>query len=111
MTLLNGIDAARDIVREYHRIKVIMPTMHTEKCYFLAALQAGITGYVVKTEAASDLVKAIYEVMGGSIYLSSKISRATVLSSEPTRTRARGTRTRIPLPEIEPQFRKSGKLP
>ncbi len=52
--------------------------MHTDEHYVLDALQAGITGYVVKTEAGSDLVHALNDVLNGSTYLSSKVSRAIV---------------------------------
>ena len=78
MPRIDGIDAAREILRDCPRIKVVMLTMHTEDCYVLAAFQAGITGYVVKTQAASDLVEALNEVSRGATYLSSKVSRAVV---------------------------------
>ncbi len=78
MPLTNGIDAAREILRDCPGMKVILLTMHTEERYVLDALQAGITGYVVKTEAASDLVRALDDVLHGSTYLSSKVSRAIV---------------------------------
>ncbi len=78
MPLINGVNAAREMLRDAPKMKVILLTMHTEENYVLDALQAGIMGYVVKTEAASDLVHAIKEVWRGSTYLSSKVSRAIV---------------------------------
>lgn len=36
--------------------------MHTEDRYVLEALRVGIKGYVIKTQAAEDLVRAIQEV-------------------------------------------------
>ncbi len=80
MPLINGVDAAREILKDSPRIKVVLLTMHTEERYVLDALQAGVTGYVVKTQAASDLVHALNEVSRGSTYLSSKVSRAIVLA-------------------------------
>jgi DNA-binding NarL/FixJ family response regulator len=44
----------------------------------LEALQAGVRGYVLKTQAAADLVQALREVEKGAIYLSPGISRAVV---------------------------------
>jgi ATP/maltotriose-dependent transcriptional regulator MalT len=41
-------------------------------------LRAGVRGYVLKNQAADDLVHAIQEVCRGSIYLSPNISRAVV---------------------------------
>jgi len=54
--------------------------MHTEEPYVLDALQAGVAGYVVKSDAAADLATAIEGVLQGATYLSSKISRAIVES-------------------------------
>lgn len=78
MPLLNGIDAARELLRDFPNMKVILLTMYTEESYVLDALQAGVTGYVVKSEAAMDLLNALKDVCQGSTYLSSKISRAIV---------------------------------
>lgn len=78
MPLLNGINAAREILRKFPKMKVILLTMHAEEQHVLDALQAGVTGYVVKTDAASDLAHAINDVLRGSTYLSAKVSRVIV---------------------------------
>ena len=39
---------------------------------------AGVHGYVLKTQAAPDLLLAIDEVLKGSIYLSPRVSRSVV---------------------------------
>ena len=78
MPLLNGLDAALEILRACPRARVILLTMHTEDHYVLSALQAGVKGYVVKTQASADLVRAIHEVLRGMMYLSPGISQAVV---------------------------------
>ena len=78
MPQLNGLDAARQIVRSSPRTKAIILTMHTEDPYVLEALRAGVGGYVLKTQAAADLLQAIREVTRGAIYLSPGVSRALV---------------------------------
>ena len=78
MPLLNGLDAAREIRRRSEGTRMILLTVHTEDHYVLEALQAGLHGYVVKTQAAADLVQAIREIRGNAIYLSPTISRAVV---------------------------------
>jgi len=75
---LNGVDAAREMLHSEPRMKAILLTMYTEDPYVLEALRAGISGYVLKTQAAVDLVQAIREVTRGSIYLSPGVSRAVV---------------------------------
>ena len=72
---LNGIDATRAIRKSCPTVRTIALTMHTEDQYVLAALQAGFRGYVLKSQAASQLVRAIREVCRGEIYLSPTISR------------------------------------
>ncbi len=78
MPLLNGLDAAREIVRASPRTRPILLTMHTEDPYVMEALRAGIKGYVLKTQPSTDLVQAIQEVCRGRIYLSPGISRTVV---------------------------------
>ena len=78
MPLLNGLDAAKEIRRRSPRTRTLLLTVHTEDHYVLEALQAGVHGYVVKTQAAADLVQAIREIRGNAIYLSPTISRAVV---------------------------------
>jgi len=78
MPLLNGLDAAVEIIRACPRAKAILLTMHTDDHYVLSALQAGVKGYVVKTQASSDLVRAIHEVLRGKMYLSPSISQVVV---------------------------------
>ena len=78
MPVLNGMDSAREIMKELPDCKVIILTMHSEDHYVLAALRAGAVGYVVKTRAAADLLQAIREVQRGHFYLSPGVSGAVV---------------------------------
>jgi two-component system, NarL family, response regulator NreC len=78
MPLLNGIDAAREILKDSPRTKIIVLTMHTDDRYVLASLRAGIAGFVLKSKAASNLVQAIHAVCNGEVYLSSGASKAVV---------------------------------
>jgi DNA-binding NarL/FixJ family response regulator len=52
--------------------------MYTEGHYVLEALRAGVKGYVVKTQAAADLLRAIQDVARGLLYLSPAISQTVV---------------------------------
>lgn len=78
MPRLNGIDAAREIHRESPRSKVIMLTAHREELYVTAAINAGIVGYVVKSEAGPAMSDAIEEVVRGKTYLSPSVARFAV---------------------------------
>jgi len=78
MPILNGVDAARELKKSSPKTKVILLTQHDEDQYVTESLRAGVRGYVLKSQAGSDLVHAIQEVCRGSVYLSPKISRAVV---------------------------------
>jgi DNA-binding NarL/FixJ family response regulator len=78
MPLLNGIDAARQIRDVSPRTKTLLLTMYKDESYVLRALRAGINGYVLKTQAAADLVEAIRSIVHGGLYLSPVISESVV---------------------------------
>ncbi len=76
---LNGIDAARAIHKlDGERIPVILLTMYEEDAYVLEALRAGVRGYVIKSQAAADLVAAVRDVLRGAVYLSPGICEVLV---------------------------------
>ena len=55
MPLLNGVDAAREVMRVSPGTRTILLTIHEENQYVVEALRAGVTGYIVKTKAADFL--------------------------------------------------------
>jgi DNA-binding NarL/FixJ family response regulator len=97
MPLLNGLDAAREILASWPRTKIIILSMHSEDQYVLEAVQAGVMGYVLKSQVSVDLLRAIDEVSRGMIYLCPGVSRVLVdayrgksgLPSEPLTPRER----------------------
>jgi DNA-binding NarL/FixJ family response regulator len=78
MPLQNGLEAGREILQNRYATAAILLTMHTEEHQIAMALRAGIRGYLLKTQAAEDLVQAIREVVKGEIYLSPGVSRIVV---------------------------------
>jgi len=78
MPLLNGLDAARELKKRSPRTKVILLTRHDEAQYVTEALRVGVKGYVLKNQAATDLVQAMQQVVRGGSYLSPDISRTVV---------------------------------
>jgi two-component system response regulator NreC len=78
MPLLNGIDAAREVLKTTPATKIILLTMYAEEPYVLASLRAGVTGYVLKSSAGSTLLEAIEAVARCETYLSPGVSRTVV---------------------------------
>jgi two-component system response regulator NreC len=78
MPVLNGLDAARALAQNAPSTKSIVLTRHDEDQYVLEALRAGVKGYVLKSQAANDLVHAIRQVCRGEVYLSPRVSRTVI---------------------------------
>ena len=80
MPILNGIDAAREIQRVSGKTKTVLLSMHTACHYILEGLQAGAKGFILKTHAAEDLVRAVRKAERGETYLSPELSEAVLQS-------------------------------
>jgi DNA-binding NarL/FixJ family response regulator len=78
MPVLNGLDAATQIRRHSPSTRTVLLTMHTEGQRVLEAFRSGVRGYVIKTQAAADLVQALREVEHGAVYLSPAISQTVI---------------------------------
>jgi two-component system, NarL family, response regulator NreC len=78
MPEMNGLDAARAILATCPETGVILLTMHTDEFEIANALRAGVRGYVVKTQAADDLLQAVAAVRSGQLYLSPGIAAPIV---------------------------------
>lgn len=78
MPLMNGIEAAQQIRDAGCEAPAILLTMRTEEHHVATALRAGIRGYVLKTQAAEDLLHAVRDVLRGQVYLSPNVSRPII---------------------------------
>lgn len=71
---LNGIEAARQVKRDFPDARVIFVTMQTDHVYVEEAFRAGASGYVVKQGAAVELIDAIRAVLLGKRYVSQRLT-------------------------------------
>jgi two-component system response regulator NreC len=78
MPTLNGLNAAQKMSRSSPKTKTILLTQHDEGQYIREALEAGVKGYVLKSQVASDLLSAIRQVSRGQVYLSPGVSNAVM---------------------------------
>ena len=99
---LNGLDAARAVLQASPRTKTILLTVHKEDQYVLGALQAGVKGYVLKTQAIMEVVQAIQQVARGGLYLSPAVAETVV--------QAYLARTEFPLDLLTPREREVVQL-
>lgn len=75
---LNGIEATRQIKTEQPEVKVIALSMHAEKRFVAEMLNAGASGYLLKTSAFEELVQAIQAVLLNKIYLTPEIAEDVI---------------------------------
>jgi DNA-binding NarL/FixJ family response regulator len=78
MSGIGGLEATRQIRRDYTGVRVIILSMHSNEEHVLQALQAGATGYVLKASAPQELEVALRAAMCGELYLSPRVSRHVV---------------------------------
>lgn len=78
MPKLNGSFAAEEIQKRSPDTQVVLLTMYDDESFALEAIKSGVRGYVLKQQAAQELVAALRQVLSGSIYLSPAISEPVV---------------------------------
>jgi DNA-binding NarL/FixJ family response regulator len=77
---LNGIEATRVIRNTQPSVKVVLLTLHESADLVRSAFRAGARGYLLKTEAEQELVRALTVVLGEGAYMSPKIDSEVVRS-------------------------------
>lgn len=70
MPVLDGLQAATRLKSMPVRTKVVFLTVHEDEDYIAAAFAAGASGYVIKSNVTTDLVRAIHDVLHGRSYVS-----------------------------------------
>jgi len=71
---LNGIETTRQILAYDSTIKVIALSMHSEKVYVTGMLNAGASGYVLKSSSFNELLKCINTVLSGELCFYEEVS-------------------------------------
>jgi DNA-binding NarL/FixJ family response regulator len=74
MPNLNGLDAARQILRDNPRQKILFLTMYQSEQLARTIQQAGARGLLLKSEAGSELVNAIETVQRSGNFFSTRLS-------------------------------------
>jgi DNA-binding NarL/FixJ family response regulator len=76
MPSLDGLEAARQIVASGSPTKVLILTMHHSDPLIQQMLKAGVRGYVLKTDAASELVQAVEALHRNKTFFTSKVPQS-----------------------------------
>ncbi len=74
MPNLDGIEAARRIITENPKIKVLMLTTFEADNHVIQALKAGASGYVLKDSQAGAIVSSLLAVVAGERVMASAVA-------------------------------------
>jgi DNA-binding NarL/FixJ family response regulator len=73
---MDGITATKELVAKETKTKILILTMHAEDAYLVKVLEAGASGYLVKSAADRELVDAVRSVAHGDMYMQPSATRA-----------------------------------
>jgi len=75
MPSLNGLEATRQIVKGISQTKVLVLTMHDSDPLIQRVLEAGARGYLLKSDAARDLVAAVDALHRNKTFFTRKVAQ------------------------------------
>ena len=80
---MSGIDALREVRRAGYDTPFVFLTMHASPEVAAEAIRAGASGYVLKTSAGEELVRAISTVMSGRTYVTPTLAARAIAGATP----------------------------
>jgi len=75
MPMLNGLEAARQLREKLPNTRLIFLTMNEDPDVAVEAMRCGASAYLLKSSAASELFRAIQDVLKGGSYITPRIAR------------------------------------
>jgi DNA-binding NarL/FixJ family response regulator len=76
MPIMDGIEATREIRRQYSNVKVLIVTMYDDDKFIIHLMENGANGYLLKNAEAEEIRKAIYAVHEDGHYFNKLLSSA-----------------------------------
>jgi DNA-binding NarL/FixJ family response regulator len=74
MPELNGLEATRQLLKEFPAIEVLILTMHESEQVIREVLDTGARGYILKSDAGRELVAAVDALRRHKPYFTTKVS-------------------------------------
>lgn len=71
---LGGLEIARRVRERGPDTRVVILSMHSDEPFVQEALRHGVSGYVLKGAATSDLIAAVHAAIAGKRFLSAKVN-------------------------------------
>jgi DNA-binding NarL/FixJ family response regulator len=73
---VSGLVAAASILAAWPDARIVFVTVQDNRAVIRKALNCGVRGYVLKSDAAHELVTAVHAALLGGLYLSSSVRAA-----------------------------------
>ena len=70
----NGLEVLRELNKLKNSSKIISLTVYADEDFYDEGVELGISGYVLKDSAISEIIECIYKVNDNKYYISSKLS-------------------------------------
>jgi len=84
MPSLNGIEVSRQVKKYYPQIKILILSQHDNEEFIKELISIGIDGYVLKSNAKDELLRAIDIIINGDKYLSPQVTSRLMSSFNET---------------------------
>lgn len=84
---MGGLEVLAAVRAEANPVPVIILTMHEDPIWSRRAIAAGVNGFVLKDDAFTELIKAVYTVLEGKQYLSGKVAEQEPQDENPLTAR------------------------
>jgi two-component system response regulator NreC len=78
MPVMCGLEATQHIKEQFPEVRILVLTMHEDDRYFFQALQAGVSGFIVKGALPAEFLMAVRAVAEGQIYLYPSLAQKLV---------------------------------
>ena len=101
MPLLNGLEATRQIRKDFPNTRVLILSAHSDHAYVDKVAALGAAGFLLKQASSQSLAKAIREVQKGNTFFSSDISRRVQACSQKSQKRGGRDKRDSPLSSRE----------
>jgi DNA-binding NarL/FixJ family response regulator len=108
MPVLNGLEATRQILREHPGVRVLILTITDTDQAVQAVLDAGARGFILKSDAARDLVTAVEALSHNKTFFTARV--ADLVLSGFLNKSPRSTRSAVSLPGLTSREREVVQL-
>jgi DNA-binding NarL/FixJ family response regulator len=100
----DGLEIISEMKKSASPTKILVLTMHESTELAASVQQSGASGYVVKTGAGSDLIRAMQEIFDGRPFFPSQTASSPAVTKETPEKKGGTFRVSLEFPILMPQY-------